>query len=231
MLKNPYPILYDIRDKRRFWRIALGITGLWILTIAVGISKIFDSIWPDVTAYAYLGICFLFFLTVGAWIGYLDVVLYLKRLRKHGYEVPEDKRKFFGSLEHLPQSGPSVQGTVSKESILLAFLFFLCGMGIAVRMAGFYVKYEPVSLGWVGLWESPLFVIGMVCSVQLWRQRLNAVFRDDVEIDKGRRVRRHFTGILSGILVYLAVAVLWTAALETCADYMYQARLAAGYYG
>ena len=57
-----------------------------------------------------------------------------------------------------------------------------------------------------------------------WHQRLRTEFRDDVEIDDGRRVRRHFVSGMVAILILLAASATFVGVMYAFAGVVLRAR-------
>lgn len=101
------PIRYD-RKARKGWLIRLVISGVFIalFTIFTLIDSLLDVdkfiiLFAILAAALYVSIP----LFVISLLFYIDSSIYLRRLSKNYYEVPEDKKLYDRDLAKLPRTG------------------------------------------------------------------------------------------------------------------------------
>lgn len=232
--KEPNSIKYDDKDRKRFLAIAIGFTASALCCVLLFNFLDLDVVPTEIVTGIVLGIPFFLVVALVAWITYLDSWFYLKRLKKYGYEVPTDKRIVSSRLENLAgrKTADIDCSGFNKESILLSVLSFIILLGIVINMAMFYFEYRQLGdLAFVGVYgEIPLLLQWLVHALSFWRQRLNAAYKDDVEIDKNRKNRKNVIEGICQILICLVITLIWIRLLYNAVDYMYKARLAAGFY-
>lgn len=174
------------------------------------------SIWP-------LGM-----LAVGLWVGYMEAVLYLKRLWKFGYEIPEDKRTFNKDLEQLPRLEHTViDGRIkSYDSIFLTVLTGIIVIALLIYDICFLYQYS--SVGKVILFFEGILFSGTCIWVFLGifyvRQISDQRYKYDVEIDNSRRNRTNLTDGFVEIALLLVLTLLAVKAIDEAVQYMIKAR-------
>lgn len=225
-------IRYDKITNRKHRKIATGITCLWAIIVVVLIGW---QNWIDVNGRetALIGVIqfnlFNLFLamTFIAWMVYLDGLSYLKRLRKNGYEVPEDKRKYV-HLERLPKVDDHVQNqnAINKESVVLAVMCWLTTLVIIIAAVRFWNEHSAVPdiVMCCMVVIAVMVVCWLVSGICLWRQRLYSRYRDDVELDVNRNKRIHIIsgmGVAIGIMIACGVVFMY---MNLGADYIENAR-------
>lgn len=231
--KKSFLIQYDCRDKKSFFLLAMVFSVCTIIFIGISRFPIFKKADDIITIIIILGIPFFFLAAFISWIIYVDAVFYLQRLKKYGYQLPNDKKEFSRQLENLPKVTVEQNRNIelSYESMILAVISMAITIGILVNIGCFFFQYRQTGLEWIGFWgELPLVLYWLLRTVFWWKQRLYSKYRDDVEIDETRKQRKHLISGLISILVWSAITIVWIEALYNGADYMHRARIEAGYY-
>ena len=225
-------IRYDKKSNRKHRKIAIGITCFWAIII---VALIGWQNWIDVYGRetALIGIIqfnlfnLFFAMTFIAWMVYLDGLSYLKRLRKNGYEVPEDKHKYV-HLERLPKVDDHVQNqnAINKESVVLAVMCWGITLIIVIAAVRFWNEHSAVPdiVMYCMVLIAVMVIFWLVSGICLWRQRLYSRYRDDVELDVNRNKRIHIiSGMGVGIGILLACGVTFMY-MDFGADYIESAR-------
>lgn len=230
-------ISYDMRYNKRQLKLAIGLTILWVASVVVpeglyvvavenGRANAFNMM------LGFLWERFVLLIAALAWLIYFDSLFYLKRLRKYGYVVPEDRKKYV-YLEHLPQTEKDdcfketiEKETISKESCALAIVSWVGALGMVIGMILFWqehMKVPDIAMVCTVL-IAVIIILWIYAGVFYWKQRLRSKYRDDVELDASRKKRVHFVfgfGFLLGMLFASSVAVLY---MDFGADYIEYAR-------
>ena len=232
--KEPNAIKYDRRDRMRFGVLASFSTVIVAGCIIFMMVSDFDGLPVEISGGTVIGLMFSSGAVIVTWTVFLISFFYIRRLKKYGYDIPIDKRKFGSRLEYLGKSESYCLNCTgySKESLILAgisFVIFLRAVGETIVI---YFRYKPfVELAYLGICGfAPLVVFWMVRSVLFWRQRLRQSYRDDVEIDPGRKPRKHLAEGLTATVIYRLVMWAWIEAGYACLDCIYKIREAAGLY-
>ena len=211
------------------------ITALWI---TAGVSLLFFLVALLVMYLEIAGmeLVFLFGVYVGggvlvyALINLVFAACYCKRLRRHGYEVPDDRMQYDNDLEKLPHTGAAghaadFAGRDSRESIRLAVMHLV--VFVAANMWNLYyyihwsryVKDTAVLFLWVQVF---LDLVWGISALGYFRQRNARTFRDDVEMDITRKERTSMEkGVLTGMVVLLLTILVKTMAVDMTA-YIYR---------
>lgn len=223
-------IKYDKKEKNLYKKTAVifsvlsAVNGCFLLKgedilrcFPVEVEVVFlCSIWP-------LGM-----LAVGLWVGYMEAVLYLKRLWKFGYEIPEDKRKFNRDLEQLPRlEHVVINGRIkSYDSIVLTVLTGIIVIALLIYDICFLYRYSSVG-------KDILFFEGMLLfGTCIWvflgifyaRQISDRRYKYDVEIDEKRKNRTNLTDGFVEISLLLVLTLPAVKAIDEAVQYMIKAR-------
>lgn len=237
-------IRHDLREQKQSLMGAvvcsiIGIAGFFIFN--TDIVDCFSSV-----ALALFGITATMIFPAAAlvlWIYWFDCFCYLKRLRRHGYKIPENKKRVSGGLAGLTmEADTTADGNPIKESpgmkirnkgsMVLSGICLIAVIIVLISAVRMYLQYHlylgagPMNfllvihafilLGWAGY------------SFYFGRQSDNSKYKDDVELDVHRKNRKN---IVEGILIILflsAISAFIIYDLYNMADYIsYEARLMA----
>lgn len=223
-------IKYDKKDKSLYRKTAVIFS---ILTVVDGclLWKGEDILWyfPDVVAVVFVcAIWPLGMLAAGLWVGFVDAVLYLKRLWKFGYEIPENKRAFNEDLEQLPRAENTVRNAHMKnyDSIVLTVLTGIIVTALLIYDVCFLYRYSDVGKDILFFEGMLLFgtCIWMFMGIFYARQISDQRYKYDVEIDDDRKNRKNLTGGLVEITLLLAFTFLAIKVINGTVQYMIKAR-------
>lgn len=215
-----------------------------ILTVIFGILTVFSwilvlgesNVLEDATDFAYVVIFFFYVCSGPAFIYTIYQLLsgmsYMYRLKKHGYEVPKDKRQYDSSLEKLPHQqiaddvATKVKGR-NKSSFSLGIvslgalvILWVCNILYVVEWSFFYEE-----IGFMIGFMSVIDIALLVYCVMFFRQANEARYKDDVEIDKSRKNRiPPVEGVLT-IFILLSFSVFAKYEAHTLTDYLFKSRV------
>ena len=157
-------IKYDIKDKKLYFIssvVSTAVFVIWIFLLWFGTGVlariripytlefiIWVGFWPD---------CIL---TIVLWMKFLDVVFYLRRLKRAGYEIPKDKRVYYQNLKLLPrmENAGHVSPGNNYGSIILTVVAGMIVAGLTAYDIWFFVQYSFVGMDAMWLCE------GILCS-------------------------------------------------------------------
>lgn len=207
------------------------ITVLWI-TAGVSLAFFLVALVVMYLEIAGMELVFLFGVYVGggvliyALINLVFATCYCKRLRRHGYIVPDDRMQYDNHLENLPRTGVVGQdidltGQDSRESIRLAVMHLVVFVDANIWNLYYYihwhryVKDTAVIFLWVQIF---LDLVWGISALGYFRQRNPQTFRDDVEMDITRKKRTSMEeGVLAGIVVLSLTILVKIMAVEMTA--------------
>lgn len=177
------------------------------------------------------------------WIYWFDCFCYLKRLKRHDYKIPENKKKVSGGLAGLmmeadttadgnPIKGKNDMGIRNRGSMVLSGICLIALSIVLISAVRIYLQYHRylgagpmnfllvihaiILFGWAGY------------SFYFGRQSNNSKYKDDVELDACRKNRKNIVEGILIILFLLAISVFIIYDLYNMADYIsYDARLMA----
>lgn len=225
-------IKYDLRDKKRILIVALIITVLTGISILLsGWNHRYFFFSTTLRDLAMVASVFLCPASVALWITCLDCVCYLKRMRRHGYELPLNKRDYDRELKQLKREAaePINEGKMSVESVVLA-LVSLCVSGFylicAIKFWGLYRQVQDMMV--LGLIFYAVLILGWIGQIFFyWKQRRVSQYRDDVEPGEDRKVRKDIVSGLAAIVFLVVICSLGTFMLDQGVNCVINARAAA----
>lgn len=224
-------IKYDKKEKNWYRKTAvifsvLAAVNLCILMKGEDILQHFPA---EVEVVFVCAIWPLAVLAVGLWAGYIDTVLYLKRLWKFGYEIPEDRRKFNRDLEQLPRLEHTVMNGQIKsyDSIVLTVLTGMIVITLIIYDICFLYRYSGVGKD-ILFFEGILLLgtcIWLFLGIFYARQISDRMYKYDVEIDSSRKNRKNMIDGLVEIALLLALTLPAVRAVNEGVQYMIKARV------
>ena len=159
---------------------------------------------------------------------------YLKRLRKHGYEVPENKKDYDRLLERLPRqeqnNGMEDVQDRNKASFILGIccliaLLLLLGVNIWYITEWYFLNVGELVflIGLMSVVDIALFIYGII----FFRQTNEKRYKDDVEIDNARKNRMPVPEGILTILILLGISILVKYTAHSMTDYVFKSRISA----
>lgn len=214
-------IRYDRRNSKMVFWTAVIITVITAVSFVLILSGLMDGWNAGAAVFVMLCGCAGVLITTVTWLLFADSRLYLKRLHSYGYVVPEDREQVDGRLDLLEREreyAANLEG-VSRESVALSVICLCVAAGTAVNIAIFFIHNRAVST---------VFLVMLVVPVGLWLggagyywwQRRRKRFRDDVELDDGRRVRTHLIPGMAELFICLGFTIFWIVCVQAFAKYM-----------
>ncbi len=234
-------IKYDKKTQKR-WRICLIVSGviifIYILLLLVDaylfaskgknpfpdnpLLMIFISLFFSVSNLAFPIFVISLLLSI-------DSSVYLRRLGKNHFEVPEDKRVYNKDLAQVPRT-EKVENVYSNDSII-AGLLFLVGYIAFVAIDIYYV------VKWTRLGENDsiaLFIFMMLAhlffiifAVIIYRQKDNEKYIDETDVREYGDFRKKRFSLMSAIVVLVITSAISTFGVSmafTMTKYIYKSR-------
>lgn len=222
-------IKYDKKDKKRYIKTAVIFSILAVMDLCIlncpDVMRYFPVEWEAVFVCEILPF---FILAARLWLGYINAVLYLKRLQKYGYEVPEDKKNFNKDLEKLPMTENAVKSLPRRnyDSIVLTVLTGAIVIGLLVYDVWFLYRYSGFGND-IWFFEGMLIfgtIIWLLLGIFYARQISNRKYKYDVEIDHSRKNRRNLIDGLVEIIVLFVFTFPSIEMINNAVQYMIKAR-------
>ncbi len=144
-MNNHVKIKYDKKTHNLFKKITfislgmivLGIIFMFILTGNIELERRFRFLISSSLYLLFAGVpLFIFF-----FYKTLDSQVYLGRLRKNGFEVPEDASAYDKMLANVPRHGETIENRYGKDSIISFILFAAGSIGFGLADLLFYLKW------------------------------------------------------------------------------------------
>lgn len=201
---NHQKIKYDKRDKKRAFVLAIIFT---VIFIVVSILRVLElEVSSELLALILITFMIAPIITLAGWFHFADVCLYFKRLRKYGYDIPENKSRCRENLRDLPKVSEEVSSQDwNKESAFLSMISILCAVVFLIAAILIISKYSMNLITVFGIAVMLLVVIVWLgAGVVFGKQCSNQKYKDDVEIDSSRKTRIHLmNGLFFSIIMFL----------------------------
>ncbi len=199
-------IKYDVKDKKIYFRLAIIVLILFIADIVVLNVADLGRMSTELEVFLVILSMVLGPLDFALWVRYAEVVGYLHRLSKYGYELPYNKKDYGDNQEQLIHSVDNMKQLSDKNigSIILT----ICSGGTLIGLIIYYYsktwQYSSVVFGGV----LPIIIImWLILAIYYARQISNREYKDDVQIDALRKDR---TPIINGIVtIMLLLFITW----------------------
>lgn len=157
---------------------------------------------------------------------FLDATVYLRRLEKNHFSIPEKKEEYGNDLSRLPRT-EAVENLYAKDSLIAMALALALYLIFALCDILYLVK-------WLGYGESDatvMFVILMVLHLYFpiraflfYRQKDTEKYVDEVDVRNGRRARTSLMGAV-GVLVFVScIATFSVIEAHSMTKYIYKSR-------
>ncbi|SEP56173.1 Uncharacterized conserved protein, phosphatidylethanolamine-binding protein (PEBP) family [Lachnospiraceae bacterium NE2001] len=232
------PIRYDTKTKKK-WKILLIISGsvilLYILVLLLE-SLILTKTDPlsstsGLFVFYMILVCLMDISVVVFAISLLmliDSSIYLSRLKKNHFELPEDKKLYDRDLTNLPRTD-LVENVYARDSLIGGLLYLLAYL-IFVAADIYYVAK------WVALGEKDsieLFVMMMLAhlfflifAVFLFRQKDTTKYVDEVDAETSynRKVRFSINKSIAILLITSVVSIFGIMMAHSMTEYIYKSR-------
>lgn len=236
--RNNNIIRHDLRERRLSFTAAIVCSVIAIGNIMILYSDLTDKINAELVAvFIILGAVIFSAAAFVLWLFWFDCFCYLGRLKKHGYVLPKNKKNVADGLAGLRNNVGDTENkrTANKRcagSIFLGTICFAISIAVIISIIRFYLQYNsfidtnPMLLSvtihiimlliWLGL--------GIYFSIQSDNSR----YKDDVELDPDRKIRKNITEGIFLIIILAIITFLAVRALYSMADYIsYETRLIA----
>lgn len=162
----------------------------------------------------------------------LSGLCYVHRLKRHGYEIPYNKRDYHNDLRNVPCNGgqssiPNNREHGNKESRVL-FLIYMSIWFIANGWNIYYIVYWYRYVDTVATFllcaQVILDLYWLISAIVFLRQTSMEKYRDDVETDDARKERTSVEkGVMQGIVMLIVMCIIKTV-LINMSDYICHSR-------
>lgn len=226
-------IKYDKKNKRVHGKVAVICTIAEVIVILVLVISSYKFLPYYVAELCIFVLIYLHIAVVLLWIVYLDSVLYLKKLEKHGYQVPENKHDYDNRLDMLARirEVPNKTEGNSKESIALAMICWGIAFLTLISAPVFlYIHYEVKDVAQFCMFGFAFIaLIWVLLGREYWKERSYSKYRDDVETEENVEVpvRKKRVSFFSGmvcIFIILGMSNALIMLMDMGADYVTSAR-------
>lgn len=154
---------------------------------------------------------------------------YIRRLKAYGYEVPYKKEDYGNDLRNVPRvSKNSCQEAKNVGSRVLSFIYAAVFLLVNVWNVRYIVRWHPYLGNDAVVFGVLLFLLDSfwaIAAFVFFRQADTQRYRDDVEIEDGRKERISLDkGIVDGIIL-LCIMMLIKSAAVGISDLMFYSRV------
>ncbi len=150
--------------------------------------------------------------------------LYMKRLKRYGYKIPENKSHYDGKIENLPKL------INVEETSIYSLHSKWCSRACALIFAVFFVLDVLYFLKWKFMKDNckSLFVlcflfylIWIIFAFALKKQSNKEKYRDDVEIDTARKERWSLEQILFTMIILCLLSLFANYTAHSMTGYIF----------
>ncbi len=238
-------IKYDKKDKKIYFILSV------VTTITLAVCLVVLMLDKDVEVlsaafYASLIIVASFFLPVisfAMWVMFFDSHMYLKRLEKHGFVIPNNKKVYDSDLDKLAgeeeneygkrsiefindedemQSSEDKKYVESNESKALAYVSWFIALGMTGYTCFYFIRFSHMleNVGALGVVSIFITICWFIFGFYFFKQKNARKYRDDVDYKTPLKVRKHLVEGLATILILLAITVFGAANIYTMSKYV-----------
>lgn len=203
-------IKFDQRDKKIYFTIAFVVTVYFAICWIVTFTTESISLPDFILICAMTAIYPLMVLVPALWIRFLDVCIYLRRLERYGYEVPEDSRNYDKLLENLPRKESVVEKRKINDGIINTSISAVITVGILCYCIWYRQKYqwEPFYFfNYIGL------SIWCIVTLRYALQISDKKYKADLELDDTRKTRESVMEALMGMLLLMVFSLVAIACI------------------
>ena len=216
-------IKYDKRDRRLFFILAVITTIIVVVCLIMMNTEWINDLDASVVGIMIVaGYTFFPVVAFATWVMFADSHMYLKRLEKYGYLIPDNKKEYENNLEKLATGELKAFCEHSKESKALAIISWI----VAVVMVGYSVF---LSIRFSHMLENVAFFIivavvlaifWLVLGLSFWKQRRRDKYKDDVEFDSALKPRKHLVEGITTLIILLGITVVIAVNMYTMSKYV-----------
>lgn len=226
-------IKYDKRDKKIYLIIAVVTTIIFVVCFSL---LQMDLEFENLSAAFYAGFMvistiFLPVISFAMWVMFFDSFTYLKRLEKHGFVIPDNKKDYDASLDKLPVKEDDYIMQVkdmkeSNESKALAYISWFISLGMVGYTVWYFIRFSHMldNVGFLGLFSIFITLCWLVFGFYFFKQRNADKYSDDVDYRSKLKVRKHLVEGLVTIVVLLAITVVGAVNMYTMSRYVERAK-------
>ncbi len=238
-------IKYDKKDKKIYFILSVVTTiTLAVCLIVLMLDKDVEVL--SAALYASLIIVASFFLPVissAMWVMFFDSYMYLKRLNKHGFVIPNNKKDYDSDLDKLAGEEENEYGKrsiefindederksledkkyiESNESKVLAFASWFITLGMAGYTVFYFIRFSHMleNVGALGIISILITICWFIFGFNYFKQRDAKKYRDDVDYKSPLKVRKHLVEGLATIVILLSITVFGAANIYTMSKYV-----------
>lgn len=217
-------IKYDKGDRKQFLLLAI-VSTIFIVVSLILLQFDFADDSMSATLYAVLMIASVLFLPVicfAMWVMFFDSYMYLKRLDKYGYIVPENKKDYDNDIEKLINGEIKSYAEPSRESMALASISWVVSLGMVAFAVFYFVRFSHMleNVAFLGFVSIFIAILWAVFGVYFFRQRSRGLYRDDVEYNSPLKKRNHLVEGIVTIIVFVAITVVVANSMYSMAKYV-----------
>lgn len=216
-------IKYDIKDKKIFRICAIVCTLFFVATFVFSCTSMAEEM--DSVFFAYImimGTTMFPVLALAFWVFFFDSITYLGRLKKYGYEIPNNKKDYDKKLEALKIEELKSFEEPNKESTILSVSSFVVSVGMFINSIAFFVRFSAIleNISFVGILIVLMAVLWFIIGIVFWKQRNRGIYKDDVEPAATIKVRKHIVEGLVIIFILLFLSCVGSSVIYNMAEYV-----------
>lgn len=163
------------------------------------------------------------------WLIFLDGSLYLRDLKKAGFDLPNHRRDYQNQLGNLPRSNASGLDAIERDrqNVILASLSFLGALFFGFLSSKFFLQWGFLEndSGFVGGSLVLLAFFWLIGFFTYLRRTNNLRYRNFYEPTDGRKLRKPFGQGLITIIVCFILSLILSNMPFSMTEYIAKSRL------
>ena len=159
---------------------------------------------------------------------YIDAKVYLGRLSRNGFSIPNTKAECGGVLETLDRSGEYVTNNYRRDSVLslgLSVIFFLANAGGDILYLNKWIRYgmegTAVMFAVLLIFHAVIFLIPAIVFLA---QRNTNKYIDNVDLRDGRKVRMSLMSSILLLTILSGIGTFGVIQANSMTSYIYKSK-------
>lgn len=213
----------DKRDRRLYLILAVVSTVIFVgIMIMLQLELLEDMSSELATITMLVGAVICPVLAFAIWVMFFDSHIYLKRLGKYGFSIPDNKRDYDNDIEKLVTGEIKTFTEPSKESIGLALMAWFVSLGMVAFSVFYFIRFSHMleNVSFLGCVAVFIAILWAVFGAYFWRQRSRNSYRDDVEYNSNLKKRNHIVEGMVTIIIFVVITVVATNFIYSMAKYI-----------
>lgn len=218
-VQNEVRIKYDKRSMTIIKVTSIVATILFVVGIALMFMEINGTELPTLFA-LYIGAG----LSVVCYVNLVAGWLYMKRLKKYGYMIPEKKSDYDGKIENLPKLNNVEDTSIFSEHSIWGYRACILIFAVFIILdVGYFLQWKFMKETCKSLFVLCFFfyLIWILFALVLKKQSNKEKYRDDVEPDTTRKERWSLEENLLAMIILCLLSLFANSTAYSMTKYIF----------